>query len=104
MRAAKRPKRRSVRVVKVKHRRPKPRPAKRSSINRKRKPKMTTTTTTAKHDAPSAAAHADKPHELSPIGAFLADLKLRLKNSGPMMITEELVEQAEKLLGGNHKK
>jgi hypothetical protein len=61
-----------------------------------------TTTTTAKHDAPTAAAHADKPHEPSPGEAFLADLKLRLKNSAP--ITEALVEQAEKLLGGNHKK
>jgi hypothetical protein len=61
---------------------------------------MTTTTTTAKHDAP--AAHADKPKEPSPAEALLAELELCLKHSAP--ITQQIVDEAKKLLGGNHKK
>ena len=62
---------------------------------------MTTTTTTAKHDAPSAA-HADKPHEPTPAEALLAELELCLKHSAP--ITQQIIDEAKKLLGGNHKK
>ena len=100
MRAAKRPKRRSARVVTVKHRQPKPRPAKRSVIIHKRKRKMAIIP--AKHEAPAAVAHADKPHEPTPVEAFLAELELCLKHSAP--ITQQIVDEAKKLLGGDHKK
>jgi hypothetical protein len=68
-------------------------------VQHKRKPKMTTAPT--KHEA-HAAAPADKPHEPTPAEALIAEAKLRLANAAPL--TQQFVDELEKLLGGNHKK